>query len=711
MPNMASGDAGAPVQRKCTECAQDDEEKGVAPKIQHKPIFESGEESVQQMGNVVNPVIPRPTASLIQCKKCQSGMRTWNRWCNKLNPWWNTQPKIFYKYLIRLPVSIRLGKKKENALVYLTKQMKEKFEGKVQPFNFFSVNVLVHFHGYNQGYRGRSASHEDIVGRLPEQLNQAKIQNRDLVVILPQGSISLSSRGSGFAHADYPVRNYIQKTFEQIGSNIPFIRSFTISAHSGGGYALDRMFNWKGMRIGQRQMTGGMNSIILFDAINGEREAEIWKKRLKEWIKNDINALRSVSGKDSSEKILNMCIYLSQNSFKFRAYFTSANYMVRHVKLKKQVEKYIVTSLKGLGIDTYIEPTIRNLLLQNYQFINVKGQSHGKMVGGNTMDVKNPITESVKDMIQPKLHSTPSIPLGNKTLSWAPYADIQMRKRQGGRRRRAGWRNASRQRTCRRTAKTPQQRYRCTILQAGSNVSSWEAGYNRNASFLSMPIRGGIHQELSARLNLARNYLLGQFPGQGDSAIARNIGLYSISGLRSPANAVGGRRISNHAFGIAIDVNYSGNPFIGRSARTDQIIARAIQFMTGTTLHIGQAQPGNLLQIRQRYEDASNAIRRYFAMRNNPVALRAHMTRQRMNTSLKNVRKQLRQINLDYQNHYLRRELANRNPAAGFIDLSQQLVEALGNQAGLLWGGQYPGGKDMMHFDWRNGTIKTWHRV
>jgi hypothetical protein len=39
------------------------------------------------------------------------------------------------------------------------------------------------------------------------------------------------------------------------------------------------------------------------------------------------------------------------------------------------------------------------------------------------------------------------------------------------------------------------------------------------------------------------------------------------------------------------------------------------------------------------------------------------------------------------------------------MDLAKELVVALMN-AGLLWGGEYPGAKDMMHFDWRGGTIK-----
>ncbi len=47
----------------------------------------------------------------------------------------------------------------------------------------------------------------------------------------------------------------------------------------------------------------------------------------------------------------------------------------------------------------------------------------------------------------------------------------------------------------------------------------------------------------------------------------------------------------------------------------------------------------------------------------------------------------------------------------GFIDLAEDLVVGLGRSAGLLWGGQYARGKDIMHFDWRNGTVRNNHRI
>ena len=264
---------------------------------------------------------------------------------------------------------------------------------------------------------------------------------------------------------------------------------------------------------------------------------------------------------------------------------------------------------------------------------------------------------------------------------------------------------------------TPMEKYRHTLAHAGTDQATWDSHYVTGATFLGITITGDIHQELADRLTRAETALRAANSGQSDSDIATSIGLYSISGRRTPADSVGGSRISNHAFGIAIDVNYRGNPFIGRSEAVDQLLNRASQFMLDEEFHIRQAQAGNVEAIRARYERASNALRAYFALRDDRDALAQHLAARGFDTGDETIEQWLAQINNDFANPSLMSDLAmtgagtNRDPAAGFIDLSAQLVEALSGQAGLFWGGQYQSGKDLMHFDWRRGTIRTNHRV
>jgi hypothetical protein len=43
-------------------------------------------------------------------------------------------------------------------------------------------------------------------------------------------------------------------------------------------------------------------------------------------------------------------------------------------------------------------------------------------------------------------------------------------------------------------------------------------------------------------------------------------------------------------------------------------------------------------------------------------------------------------------------------PRKGFYTLNEDLLDAL-VQVGLYWGGLYQTGRDLMHFDWRDGSI------
>ncbi len=259
-------------------------------------------------------------------------------------------------------------------------------------------------------------------------------------------------------------------------------------------------------------------------------------------------------------------------------------------------------------------------------------------------------------------------------------------------------------------------KYRHTLRHARTNQRAWERNLVNNATFLGMRIRRGAHRELVDRLTLATTFLRGRPGNSGltDAQIASRIGLYSISGRRAPGIAVGGGRISYHAFGLAIDVNYRGNPFIGRSVVVARIIQRATNLILGRRINI-RAAPGRLSleQLRRRHQEASDALRTYFSFRTNRTSLIAHLNRRRLPAGRAVVNRWMRRIRADYRNRTLRREFVAgvRDPAHGFIDLTEDLVVALGSHAGLVWGGQYRGGKDLMHFDWRNGTVRNNHRI
>jgi hypothetical protein len=284
------------------------------------------------------------------------------------------------------------------------------------------------------------------------------------------------------------------------------------------------------------------------------------------------------------------------------------------------------------------------------------------------------------------------------------------------------------------TITTAIEKYRHTLQHSGTTQTSWERGLRNNATFLGLRISRGIHKELADRLAQSEAYLRNRpkHSGLSDTQIAQRVGLYSIDGRRPPGIAVCGSRISYHAFGLAIDINYRGNPFIGRienafgRSETARIIQRATNFILGRRINI-RALSRNLMleEVRNTYQEASDALRAYFGFRDDRNALAAHLRRRGLPAENTDVSRWLRIINADYNNETLRNEFRMtaggiRDRTKGFIDLKEELVLALGRHSGLVpkhqltWGGDprvYGAGKDLMHFDWRNGTIKNHHRI
>jgi hypothetical protein len=266
------------------------------------------------------------------------------------------------------------------------------------------------------------------------------------------------------------------------------------------------------------------------------------------------------------------------------------------------------------------------------------------------------------------------------------------------------------------------ERYQHTLEHAGINRGAWERNLRRDAAFMGIRIKGGIHQELADRLSFSENYLRNKprYSGLSDAQIGQRIGLYSIDGLQFK-KAISGNSISYHAFGLALDVNYQGNPFIGRSETAAQIIQRATDLILGRRINI-RALRGNLLleEVRDLYQEASDALKSYFSFLNDRNALAAHLRRRELPARTTDIDHWMNQIRADYTDPTLRGEFVGRDPAKGFLDLTEDLVLALGRYSGfipeheLTWGGDpriYRGGMDLMHFDWRNGTIKNHHRI
>jgi hypothetical protein len=269
-------------------------------------------------------------------------------------------------------------------------------------------------------------------------------------------------------------------------------------------------------------------------------------------------------------------------------------------------------------------------------------------------------------------------------------------------------------------------------------LDEWFADHVPDATFLGMRIREsggpspGVHRIMLGRLRLAEDALRGQFPGADDAAIRARLGLRTISGLRPPKLATGGKRPSLHCFGMAIDVNRDTNPFVGLKKvskevtdpatraeiavnRSPRVVERAMLLLHGEhfdverTLKVGKRK-ATAEQAYDLHARASRALADYLQLTNAtdadllPLVARAQAAGDPHDLAWWRARlaedwKQTRIKAWDFEHHP---DVEKR----GYMDLARELVLALTGPGGLNWGGNYNTAKDMMHFDYFDGPIK-----
>ena len=247
------------------------------------------------------------------------------------------------------------------------------------------------------------------------------------------------------------------------------------------------------------------------------------------------------------------------------------------------------------------------------------------------------------------------------------------------------------------------------IAAAGlGTVAQW-FGDVQQGSFLGIPLR--VHTSLAGRLTTAETALVSDAtvnPGKANAQdLGRTLNMYaSTSDLRQPAKAVGGTSLSMHTFGLAVDLNYKGNPFVGNAGKlAPAVIRRATSLVLGTPTEV-TTDLGDAAASFTALQAASDALKTYLSYRDpaNRAALTAAVTgHSGASGEPAGVEGWLKQIEQDHADLSAGGDFdKHKPPEEGFLDLDRSVVSAL-TGAGLTWGGTYPGAKDLMHFDLRQG--------
>jgi len=237
------------------------------------------------------------------------------------------------------------------------------------------------------------------------------------------------------------------------------------------------------------------------------------------------------------------------------------------------------------------------------------------------------------------------------------------------------------------------------------------------------------HPVLVKRLQLAESHLQATV-GKSGAQLAKELGVrggYSI--FRKGA--------AYHGFGLAIDINYSTNPFIGGQDGDQTGNHQAIAAIFHACLLTGQGTPvspsdsagrqgkESTADLWQHFHDSSEALKQYLGAKDNLPQVNAWIEAGNLSRALTAPRgvtdeaklrgadapAWLEQIRIDQElTHGASSSQSNwwmdssNRASNGFMDLDQRLVVALRDIGGLGWGasdfGEASG--DFMHFDCRH---------
>lgn len=212
-------------------------------------------------------------------------------------------------------------------------------------------------------------------------------------------------------------------------------------------------------------------------------------------------------------------------------------------------------------------------------------------------------------------------------------------------------------------------------------------------AWLGIKISDGIHLLLLRKLQQAESWLLSQpqYKGLQPAALGKALGFTSetsFSGARLSKN-----KQAMHGFGLAIDINSWGNPWIGAGwiKHDKELLKERTRFIEALKKASGTLLPGNTI-FAYLHSIAENA--------GNDTQAAYDILQKRNNEFISYLKGHLEELKYWQKSA----TFGNRNPLHGFLNLHSDLVYALRQVAGLAWGAIDFGPRangDIMHFDLR----------
>jgi Domain of unknown function (DUF4157) len=214
------------------------------------------------------------------------------------------------------------------------------------------TQVLIHFHGWNSGYRttGKTAQDEKI--KLPDQIaadissRSASADRAQLIAILPQGTSKAKFGKNAGGTPGFDSDGYIGEVLSRMVTHGYFAKEPTVSkvlltGHSGSGEMINELMLGPGVGLPSK-----LGAVFLYDAVNGPNEFHAVLKWLDRTLAAELAAITALPSDADKLKFL-------AESMRFRLYASDAD--------KEYYTKWAV-GLKSTGKTPKNEAPVRDVL-------------------------------------------------------------------------------------------------------------------------------------------------------------------------------------------------------------------------------------------------------------------------------------------------------------------------------------------------------------
>ena len=237
---------------------------------------------------------------------------------------------------------------------------------------------------------------------------------------------------------------------------------------------------------------------------------------------------------------------------------------------------------------------------------------------------------------------------------------------------------------------------------------NWWSHFVKGMTFLGQPISPPIHEHLASHLRTVEAELAEKFggPNKDPKVAGDNLHLNVNEDIKGSRKVSATAAVSMHMFGLAVDMNYTHNPYLlSRGAPPQDVFERAGQLVKGDQLKKGDKVSykfGMYKDINAEYQmvsDANAVIVEYFSLADpaNDQQLTDklnHATGKWKKLDAAAARKLIEKDVVRFAGKLARSSHKEMIRKGGFLELNEALIKGLK----LNWGAWYG---DIMHFDMR----------